>query len=202
MAGAGFKTFVNGAQLPASDLNTYLMEQTLMVFASATARDAALTAPAEGQHAYLSDVNQITVYDGTSWRPISTSSWTSYSPTLGNITLGSGGTSVFSYSVSGTTVSVRGIITLGTGGALTGSPTVSLPLTAVAGQNILGVSRYNDATGGEYPGIVIYASTTTLAMRAFNAASTYAANAIMSATVPFTWTVNDYLAINITYEAA
>lgn len=116
MAGSGYKDFVNGNTLSASDIDTYLMEQSLMVFASATARNTALTAPAEGMHAYLSDVNQITVYDGSSWRPISTSSWTSYSPTLVNITLGTGGTSVFSYSVSGTTVTVRGIITLGTGG--------------------------------------------------------------------------------------
>jgi len=107
MAGAGFKNFVNLTTLPASDVNNYLMEQSLMVFASAAARNSALTAPAEGMHAYLSDVNQVTVYDGTSWRPINASSWTSYSPTLVNVTLGTGGTSVFAYSVSGTTVSVE-----------------------------------------------------------------------------------------------
>ncbi len=201
MAGAGFKTFVNLTTLPASDVNNYLMEQSLMVFASAAARDAALTSPAEGMHAYLSDVNQVTVYDGTSWRPISTS-YTSYSPTLGNITLGTGGTSVFSYSISGTSVNVRGIITLGTGGALTGSPTFTFPFTAVAGQQVLGVARFNDATGSDYPGSVLYASTTTATLRSWNAAGTYAVNTIMSGTVPFTWAVNDVIGVSFTYEAA
>ncbi len=201
MAGAGYKDFVNGNTLSATDVDTYLMEQTLMVFASATARNTALTAPAEGQHAYLSDVNQITVYDGTSWRPISTSSWTSYSPTLVNITLGTGGTSVFSYAVSGTTVTVRGIITLGTGGALTGSPTFTLPLTAQA-QNILGVARLTDTGTADYAGLCIYASSTTATLRALNAAGTYAVNTILSATIPFTWGNTDIIAVNITYEAA
>jgi len=171
MAGAGFKTFVNLTTLPASDVNNYLMEQSLMVFASAAARNSALTSPAEGMHAYLSDVNQVTVYDGTSWRPINASSWTSYSPTLVNVTLGTGGTSVFAYSVSGTTVSVRGVITFGTGGALTGSPTFTFPLTAVASQNVLGVARFTDTGTSDYAGNTIYASTTTATLRCFNAHS-------------------------------
>ncbi len=202
MAGAGFKTFVNLTTIPASDVNNYLMEQSLMVFATATARNTALPSPAEGMHAYLSDVNQVTVYDGTSWRPISTSSYTSYSPTLVNVTLGTGGTSVFSYSVSGTQVNVRGAITFGTGGALTGSPTFTLPLTAVAGQSIFGSARFTDTGTADYAGSTIYASTTTATMRCFNAAGTYAVNTILSGTVPFTFGNTDVIAVNFTYEAA
>ena len=41
MAGAGAKLFVSGDVLTAAQVNTYLMDQAVMVFASAAARDAA-----------------------------------------------------------------------------------------------------------------------------------------------------------------
>jgi hypothetical protein len=62
-----FKTFVQGNVLNASEVNTYLMKQAVMTFASATARNAALTTPNEGMIAYLEDVNMFTWYNGTSW---------------------------------------------------------------------------------------------------------------------------------------
>ena len=40
--GSGFKTFTAGAVLTASDVNNYLMEQSVMVFATTAARDSAL----------------------------------------------------------------------------------------------------------------------------------------------------------------
>ena len=61
------KTFVTGTVLTASDVNDYLMNQTVMVFASAAARNTAITSPIEGMIAYLSDSNTLTVYDGASW---------------------------------------------------------------------------------------------------------------------------------------
>ena len=39
-------------------------------FASATARDAAITSPTEGMICYLEDVNQVTTYIGSAWFPI------------------------------------------------------------------------------------------------------------------------------------
>lgn len=66
------KTFLNGYPLPASDLNTYLMDQSVMTFASATARTSALPAPTEGMTTYLEDLNQVQVYNGTSWEGLVT----------------------------------------------------------------------------------------------------------------------------------
>lgn len=43
-----YKVFSNGDALTGSELNTYLMNQSVMVFATTTARDAALTTPSEG----------------------------------------------------------------------------------------------------------------------------------------------------------
>ena len=60
MAGAGFKIFQNGNTLTATEVNTFMAEQMMMVFASAAARDAALTAPSEGMHAFLKDTDKVT----------------------------------------------------------------------------------------------------------------------------------------------
>jgi hypothetical protein len=65
-AGAGFKTFNTGDVLSASDVNGYLM-QGIWVFADATARDAAVTSPQEGNSCYLKDTDVIQVYSGSSW---------------------------------------------------------------------------------------------------------------------------------------
>lgn len=73
MAGAGRKTFVAGAVLTASDVNTYLMDQAVMRFATASARSTALPTPSEGMMSYLDDTNQVEVYDGSSWGQVSAS---------------------------------------------------------------------------------------------------------------------------------
>ena len=70
-----YKTFTNGSVLPASDLNTYLMNQSVMTFVSAAARDAVLTAPTEGMITYLEDDNKLYLYTGAVWElqnPITT----------------------------------------------------------------------------------------------------------------------------------
>ena len=67
MAGAGFKTWATGDVLTASDQNTYLMEQVVMVFADSSARDTAVTSPTEGMHCFLKDTDALQYYDGSSW---------------------------------------------------------------------------------------------------------------------------------------
>lgn len=67
MAGAGFKSWVDGDILTASDVNTYLMQQAVMVFADASARSTAITAPSEGMVTYLTGTDAIEYYDGSSW---------------------------------------------------------------------------------------------------------------------------------------
>jgi hypothetical protein len=65
-AGLGFKDFVTGEVLTAADVDGYLM-QGIWVFADATARDAAVTSPQEGNSCYLKDTDVIQVYSGSSW---------------------------------------------------------------------------------------------------------------------------------------
>ena len=67
MAGAGYRTFGAGEVLTAANVQTYLMDQVIPVFASSTARDAAITSPAEGQFAFLKDTDAFQVYTGSAW---------------------------------------------------------------------------------------------------------------------------------------
>jgi hypothetical protein len=68
-AGQGFKTFVTGEVLTAGDTNGYLMQGT-WVFASAAARDAAVTSPQEGNMCYLKDTDAVQYYSGSAWTAV------------------------------------------------------------------------------------------------------------------------------------
>ena len=66
--GSGFKDFAPGDILTAADVDGYLMRQTVMTFADASARDTALSGVLdEGMVAYLEDSDYFTVYDGSAW---------------------------------------------------------------------------------------------------------------------------------------
>lgn len=72
MAGAGYKLFNTGDVLTAAQVNTYLQEQTVMVFANSTARTTALSGVlAEGMVSYLQDTNAVEVYNGSAWVGVS-----------------------------------------------------------------------------------------------------------------------------------
>lgn len=66
-AGAGFKTFNTGEVLSATDVNGYLMSQTVMVFADAAARTSAIASPQEGMVTFLKDTNSVEYYSGSAW---------------------------------------------------------------------------------------------------------------------------------------
>lgn len=67
MAGAGYRVFTDGSVLTAAQVNTFLQEQVVMVFATAAARSAAITAPSEGMITYRSDSDVVEIYNGTTW---------------------------------------------------------------------------------------------------------------------------------------
>jgi hypothetical protein len=116
MAGAGYKLFQTGDVLTAAQVNTYLNEQTVMVFASAAARTSALTSVlAEGMVSYLQDTNAVEVYDGSAWVSIGAS---------GDITGVTAGTGISGGGTSGTVtitnamateITAAGDIIVGTG---------------------------------------------------------------------------------------
>ena len=71
MAGLGYKNFNTGDVLTAGDVDNYLMEQTVMVFADSAARTTALASVlAEGMISYLKDTNSTEYYSGSAWAAI------------------------------------------------------------------------------------------------------------------------------------
>jgi hypothetical protein len=68
-----FKDFTDGEVLYAADVDTYLMRQTVMVFADSAARGSALGTAivVEGMVTYLQDTDTLQFYDGTSWNDVS-----------------------------------------------------------------------------------------------------------------------------------
>jgi uncharacterized protein YabE (DUF348 family) len=70
MAGAGFKTFSAGAVLTAAEVNTYLMQQSVMVFGGTAARSSAITSPSAGMVTYISDIAQLQYYNGSAWTQV------------------------------------------------------------------------------------------------------------------------------------
>jgi hypothetical protein len=101
-AGLGFKDFTTGEVLTAADVDGYLM-QGVWVFASATARDAAVTSPQEGNFAFLKDTNVTTYYTGSAWANLDTTGMTNPMTTTGDTI----------YSSSGSTPARLGIGTAG-----------------------------------------------------------------------------------------
>ena len=127
-AGLGFKDFTTGEVLTAADVDGYLM-QGVWVFASAAARDAAVTSPQEGNFAYLKDTNVTTYYTGSAWANLDTTGMTNPMTTTGDTI----------YSSSGSTPARLGIGS--TGNVLTvagGVPTWAAP----AGGSLVGCQAY------------------------------------------------------------
>jgi len=67
---AGRKVFTAGEVLQAADVNDYLMDQSVMVFAGTAARGSAIPSPTEGMVTYLEDADELQVYT-TDWAAVS-----------------------------------------------------------------------------------------------------------------------------------
>jgi len=67
---AGRKVFTSGEILTAADVNSFLMDQSVMVFADSSARSSAIPTPSEGMVTYVEDANRVEVYDGAAFGPI------------------------------------------------------------------------------------------------------------------------------------
>lgn len=191
-----FKTFVNGAVLPASDVNTYLMKQSVMVFADETARDDALTTPTEGMVAYLQNANKVTIYDGSVWRVIDLTNQT-YTPTWTNVTVGTSPTIVTRYHQIGRWVFGLVALTLGTGGSVSGLIGISTP-TPLSGTSASGLGE-SVIAGTTY--ITNWRSSTNrFDVYAQNASGTYVTRTATSGTIPGTYAAGSTITIWFAYE--
>jgi hypothetical protein len=198
------KTFVAGTLATASDVNTYLMNQSVMTFATAVARNAAIPTPTEGMVTYQSSNDHLTIYTGADWIPFDTT-WNTYTPTLANVTLGSGYTLSAAYAQLGKTVVVNFYFALGATSAITGDVSFSLPINQSSSNRSgsAGTCAVTDASPGtRYPGTVLLSGTPGYAfIRIGNAAGTYLTQVAMSSSVPIAvWAVNDSISATIVYQ--
>ena len=199
MAGAGYKDFTAGDVLTAAQVDTYLMEQSTMVFATASARDTALSAvKAEGMMAYLADApNRLTYYDGSAWQTV-WSDWVSFTPSWTNLTVGSGtNTGEYCYAPGG--MWVRGTFVYGSGSTMASGPSLTLPnsesLRAATPGAIYGNAGIAVSGGSTYQIVIRYSSLTAVGFSAYRADATNAYFATVTNTTPITagWATNDAL---------
>jgi hypothetical protein len=69
---SGRKVFTAGEVLQAADVNDFLMDQSVMVFAGTAARGSAIPSPTEGMVTYLEDSDELQVYT-TDWGAVGVS---------------------------------------------------------------------------------------------------------------------------------
>ena len=129
--------------------------------------------------------------------------WTSYTPTLSNITLGNG-TLDFEYVKLGKSVFVRGTFTMGSTSAMSTGPGFSLPVTAVSYSDrlIVGTCGVLDSGTEQYYGAIALTSTTVASCRIYSVTGSNIRTAAIQSTVPMTWTTSDMLTVHFNYEAA
>jgi len=68
------KVFTAGEILAATDVNSFLMNQTIMVFAGTAARGSAIGTATEGMYSHLNDTDTLEYYNGSAWVPAVASS--------------------------------------------------------------------------------------------------------------------------------
>lgn len=121
--------------------------------------------------------------------------WTSYTPTLGNSTLGNG-TLTGAYSAAGKQTLFRIKFTLGSTSAITGSPTFTLPVNAVGTRTfVCDLLMWDSSAPVSKAGWAYNSAAGTLSVRDDS-------SSVISSTSPFTWAVSDEFLIVGAYEAA
>jgi hypothetical protein len=65
-----YQEFQPFTKLLSADVNSLLMNQSVMTFDDSADRDAQITTPVEGMLAFLKDTDAIDFYDGATWQPL------------------------------------------------------------------------------------------------------------------------------------
>lgn len=202
-----YKTFTNGTLADATEVQTYLMNQSIATFSSTAARNSSITSPQEGQVAYVTANNTFTYYDGAAWQAFLYPEWITYTPTINNVTLGSGYTLSAVYTQIGDLVIVNFSLLFGATTAVTGDVNISMPVNHANTNRSGGAGNavVVDASPlTRYHGNAYLSGTPSFAfVRVFNAAGTYVTETALAAAVPMAaWAVNDLISFTIVYQAA
>lgn len=200
-----------GDVLTATRYNAEVVANTLAggpIYATTVARDAAITAPFVGQQAFITGTKVAYQYTGTAWVEIENiGAWTTYTPTLTNITVGTGGSAKNEgrYIRLGSLVVFEIQIVLGTSGGVVPSGPIGAtlpPITQQAAARGSFSARMRDAGTAIYPAMTDNTTIGRVDAYAILTSGTYAVGATPSSTIPFTWAASDEVFIWGFYEAA
>ncbi len=126
-----------------------------------------------------------------------------YTPTLTNVNLGTGGTLIASYRVTNGIVQCRATVTFGSGGGISGRPVLSLPTGRAAARDADGAAGAASIGTSRYP--LMYRVTASNSLAAFyliNASGTYAVTGEFASGVPAAVTAGNQLLLEYEYELA
>jgi hypothetical protein len=127
--------------------------------------------------------------------------WTSYTPTITNLTLGNG-VLIARYKKIGKTVFVEARVVFGSTTSLTGSPIFYLPSSQYLPLNGRANVVILDSGANYFKGMSADVSTNYFYIYAELASGSYVSYASISSTVPMTWATNDTISISFFYEEA
>lgn len=197
-----YKVFTAGSLATASDVNTYLMNQSIATFSSTTARNSSITSPVEGQVAYINASDTFTFYNGTGWQNLAYGgNWTAFTPTGTGITFGNG-VFDFAYAQYGKTVFLRGAFTLGTTSSVATNVSFNLPVTGANANKQFGQAVFQQ--GSFYAGVAFMTGGSYVNFYAQNTSGAYGSLTAISGpgNIPSAWSTGHVLSFVITYQAA
>lgn len=166
---AGDKDWTAGQIVTAADMDDFVQLQTLEKFASASARDTALSArKREGMHTYQDDINTDTVYSGAAWSTIGPVhgggiSWTPAVTQSGSVTCTNNASTYFRL---GRLVIAWFDLTVSGSGSASNDITISLPVTGRSNLGAIGVVKLVDVSATpdlNYASVVCAVSTSLAA---------------------------------------
>jgi hypothetical protein len=107
------KVFTAGEVLAAADVNTFLMDQAVMVFADSTARGSAIGTASEGMLTYLADINTFEYWNGASFEALNGGGTNGTITTAYTAVVGNAGGFLLSTSSSAITVTFDDVYEVG-----------------------------------------------------------------------------------------
>tara|TARA_R110000772_G_C13167072_1_gene426622 strand:- start:332 stop:832 length:501 start_codon:yes stop_codon:yes gene_type:complete len=146
-----YKVFANGSPLQASELNLNLMQQAIAVFTDATARDAAITAPVNGQFAYLTGTSNLTKYTGAAWEDAIATAPTGVTEQASSYTLLSTDAGSYIYVTGAATITIADVLAVGESVNIISTTASAVDFAAGAGVTLFSKESLVTLTG-QYSG--------------------------------------------------
>lgn len=116
MPGLGRKTWTAGEVVTAANVQNYLQDQAVQVYAGTAARASAVgTAASEGMVSYNSDFNTIDFFDGSSWNGVNYRTVASVTGTSATAVIAWAGELIVASNASAQTITVPDVFAIGQG---------------------------------------------------------------------------------------